>query len=184
MRDLKKQGVRGFRIHPAMQGVEPWLGSPGMAAMWKLGAEERLAMCALINPAALAPLDKMCQRFPDTPVVIDHFARIGIDGTVREADLANLCRLARHKHTHVKISAFYALGKKAAPYTDLGPMIGRLVEAYTPQRLMWATDCPYQVQNGHTYRDSIELVRSRLDFLTDEDREWMLRRTAEKVFFN
>jgi predicted TIM-barrel fold metal-dependent hydrolase len=62
-------------------------------------------------------------------------------------------------------------------------MIRRLVEAYTPRRLMWATDCPYQVQNGHTYRDSIELVRSRLEFLSDEDRQWLLGKTAERVFF-
>jgi hypothetical protein len=49
---------------------------------------------------------------------------------------------------------------------------------------MWATDCPYQVQNGHTYRDSIELVRSRLDFLSTLDRAWLLRKTAERVFFS
>jgi predicted TIM-barrel fold metal-dependent hydrolase len=183
MRDLKKQGVRGFRIHPAMRAVGPWIESRGMAAMWKIGAEEQLAMCALVNPEALVPLDTMCRKFPDTPVVIDHFARIGVDGVIRETDLDNLCRLARHKNTHVKVSAFYALGKKAAPYTDLGPMIRRLVEAYSPKRLMWATDCPFQVQNGHTYRDSIELVRSRLDFLSEEDREWVLRKTAERVFF-
>jgi hypothetical protein len=39
------------------------------------------------------------------------------------------------------------------------------------------------VQEGHTYAASIELVRDRLDFLTDEDRQWLLRKTAEKVFF-
>ncbi len=184
MRDLKQQGVRGFRIHPGKQPVDAWLSSPGMAAMWKVGADEQLAMCALVNPDALVPLDKMCEKFPRTSVVIDHFARIGTDGTIRDSDVDNLCRLARHGGTHVKISAFYALGKKTSPYTDLGPMIRRLVDAFGARRLMWATDCPYQVQEGHTYRDSIELVRSRLDFLTAEDRQWLLGKTAERVFFS
>jgi predicted TIM-barrel fold metal-dependent hydrolase len=183
MHGLKKQGVRGFRIHPLKQPVEKWLSNAGMAEMWKVGASEGLAMCGLINPEALEPMDRMCERFPDTPVVIDHFARVGVDGQIRESDVANLCRLARHKNTYVKVSAYYALGKKAAPYTDLGPMIRRLVDAYSPARLMWATDCPYQVQNGHTYLDSIELIRSRLDFLSAEDRDWLLRKTAERVFF-
>ncbi|MEX0677486.1 MAG: amidohydrolase family protein [Pirellulales bacterium] len=183
MRDLKKQGVRGFRLYPLERPVEPFLSSPDMAAMWKAGALEQLAMCMLINPEGLVPLDKMCQKFPDTPVVIDHFGRVGIDGVIRPADLDHLCRLARHKNTHVKVSAFYALGKKKAPYTDLAPLIRRLVEAYSPERLMWATDCPFQVQNGHTYRDSIELVKSRLDFLSDDDRQWLLHKTAERVFF-
>ena len=62
----------------------------------------------------------MCQRFPRTRLVIDHFGRIGTDGTVGDADLDNLCCLARHEHTYVKLSAFYALSKKTAPYTDPG----------------------------------------------------------------
>ncbi len=184
MRSLRKQGVRGFRIHPGSDPVDMWLGSDAMAAFWGYGADENLAMCGLVNPDALVPLDKMCQRFPRTPVVIDHFARIGVDGTIRTADVDNLCRLARHENTHVKVSAFYALGKKQSPYLDLGPMIRRLVDAYGPQRLMWATDCPYQVQNGHTYRDSVELIRTRLDSLSSDDRQWLLRKTAEKVFFS
>lgn len=184
MRALKKQGVRGFRIHPGTQAVDAWLSSPGMATMWKLGADERLAMCALVNPEALGPLDRMCEKFPDTPVVIDHFGRIGTDGTIRDENVEKLCRLARHAQTYVKVSAYYALGKKQAPYTDLGPMIGRLVEAFGARRLMWASDCPFQVQNGHTYRDSIDLVRTRLDFLSPADRQWLLGKTAEQVFFS
>ncbi|MCB1091334.1 MAG: amidohydrolase family protein, partial [Verrucomicrobiae bacterium] len=84
---------------------------------------------------------------------------------------------------HVKTSAFYALGKKKAPYEDLGPMIRRLRDAFGAERLMWASDCPYQVQQGHTYADSIALIRDRLDFLSAEDKAWMLGKTAEKVFF-
>jgi hypothetical protein len=48
---------------------------------------------------------------------------------------------------------------------------------------MWASDCPFQVDPGHNYHDSIALIRDRLDFLTAEDKDWMLRGTAEKVFF-
>jgi predicted TIM-barrel fold metal-dependent hydrolase len=62
-------------------------------------------------------------------------------------------------------------------------MIRRLLDAFGPQRLMWATDCPYQVQGGQTYEDSISLIRDRLDFLSDGDREWILRKTAERLFF-
>ena len=109
--------------------------------------------------------------------------RNAVDGEIRDADVAALCKMARHKLASVKLSAYYALGKKMAPYTDLGPMIRRLLDAFGRERLMWATDCPYQVQGEHTYRDSIELVRSRLDFLAPDDRTWLLRKTAEGVFF-
>jgi predicted TIM-barrel fold metal-dependent hydrolase len=140
-------------------------------------------MCCLINPADLPGVDAMCQQHPDTPVVIDHFARIGTDGMFREADLKALCGLAKYKHTTVKISAYYALGEKKPPHLELVPMIKRLLECFGPDRLMWASDAPYQVQGENTYRDSIALIRDRIDFLTAADREKLLRTTAERVFF-
>ena len=83
----------------------------------------------------------------------------------------------------MKVSAYYALGQKQPPYLDLGPMIRRVREAFGAERLMWASDCPFQVLGQHTYADSVELIRSRLDFLSTEDREWILKKTAERVFF-
>jgi hypothetical protein len=36
---------------------------------------------------------------------------------------------------------------------------------------------------SETYEDSISLLRDRLDFLSAEDKDWILRRTAEEFFF-
>ncbi len=49
---------------------------------------------------------------------------------------------------------------------------------------MWASDCPYQLENGNTYAASIALVRDQLDFLTNDDKDLLLRRTAQKIFFS
>ena len=182
MRKLKAAGVRGFRIYPKDLPVDRWLDGTGLQQMFRVGAAENLAMCCLIDPDALPALSKACQQHPDTPVVIDHLCRIGASGTIHDADVQALCDMAKHKHTYVKVSAFYALGKKKPPYLDLAPLIKRVYDAYGPQRLMWATDCPFQsAQDG--YKASIDLVRHGLDFLTDADREWLLRKTAEKVYF-
>jgi predicted TIM-barrel fold metal-dependent hydrolase len=183
MRDLAKQGVRGFRLAPFAEDPAKYFAAKGIDAMWRTGAEDNLKMCLLINPGALPVVDKLCEKHPDTPVVIDHFARIGADGKISDNDVVSLCRLAKHKNTYVKVSAFYALGKKATPYADLLPMITLLKESYGPQRLMWASDCPFQVQAGHNYRDSIDLILKRARFLSDDDRKQMLTKTAEKVFF-
>ena len=183
MLELADRAVRGFRIVPGKATPERWLDDEDMSVMWRCGADRGLAMCPLIDPRFLPAVDRMCRRFPQTPVVIDHFARIGADGVIRPEDLEALCGLARHKEVRVKLSAFYALGKKDPPYLDLAPMIRRLLGAFGPERLMWASDSPFQVVGKHTYQASVELVRTRLEFLSDGDREWILRRTAEKVFF-
>jgi L-fuconolactonase len=116
--------------------------------------------------------------------VIDHFARIGADGQFRQEHLDQLCRLAERAQVSVKLSAFYALGKKEPPYLDLAPMIQRLLKTFGADRLMWGSDSPFQVLGKHTYRDSVELLRSRLEFLTPDDRRRLLRTTAEATFFN
>ena len=186
MKKLLPQGVTGFRITPFIRKPEErntWLETPGMVEMWKTGASTGQAMCLLIDAKDLPATDKMCERHPETPVVIDHFARIGVDGQMRDADIANLCKLARHKRTTVKISAFYALGHKKPPHDELIPMIKRLFETFGPQRLMWASDSPYQIQGENNYKASISLVRDRLDFLSRDDKDWLLRKTAEEVFF-
>lgn len=183
MKLLAKQGVRGFRIRPQDKAPDKWLRGDGMKAMWQCGAEEGLAMCHLIDAKFLPSVDQMCVKYPATPVVVDHFARIGVDGKIRKAELDDLCRLAKHKNVSLKISAYYALGKKKAPYKDLAPMIRRCLDAYGPERLMWASDCPFQVVDGHEYEPSIDLIKSGMADLSKGDRQWLLRKTAEGVFF-
>ena len=95
-----------------------------------------------------------------------------------------LCGLAKHRKVQVKVSAFYALGRKTAPYTDLAPLIRRVFEDFGPRRLMWASDCPFQVQNGHNLAASVNLIRDGLPFLSKDDREWLLSKTAASTFFS
>ena len=184
MRDLLPKRVHAFRIQPKYGKVPPerWLEPAGYRAMFATAAETGQALSCLIDPSGFAEVDRMCKAHPATPVVIDHLGRIGVDGTVRDADVDALCALAVHPKLSVKVGAFYALGKKTPPYLDLAPLIRRVVKAFGPGRCMWESDCPFQVV-AHTYADSIALVRDRLDFLTAADREWLLRRTAERLFF-
>lgn len=179
---LVSKGVRGFRLHSQGDAKE-WCVSPTMHQLWMAAAEHQFAICPLINPQDIEYVDLLCQKFPETTVVVDHFARIGVSGTIEENRLDELCRLARFPNTHVKASAYYALGQKKAPYHDLLPMLRKVIDAFGPQRVMWATDCPYQVQGDNSYQASIDLILQESNFLSSQDKNWILRDTAAKVFF-
>ena len=183
MKELKQKGVRGFRIYPKDQPIDRWLSSEGMRTMWTTGGKENLSMCCLMDPNGLPALDRMCTEFPDTPVVIDHLCRIGVTGQIVDSEVKTLCDMARHKQVSVKVSAFYALGQKKPPYHDLIPLIKRVYEAFGAERLMWASDCPFQVVNGHSYKPSIELIQTQLGFLKPGEVDAILWKTAERVFF-
>lgn len=182
MRSLAKKEVSGFRITAARR-KEKWLSGPGMESMWTTAVKTGQSICCLMDAEYLDSLGAMCSKHPETSVVIDHFARIGVDGEIRDADVAKLASLAKHKRVTVKLSAYYALGKKKPPYDYLTPMIRRLLDAYGPERLMWASDAPYQMQNGNTYAASVEFMRHGLSFLSKGDRKQLMTGTAERVFF-
>ncbi|MFO0844491.1 MAG: amidohydrolase family protein [Gemmataceae bacterium] len=128
MTALAKKGVRAFRIYPGLAGgTKPnegagkgWLRPPGYARMFAAAARNNQAVSCLIGPDALPDLDRMCRDHPGAPVVIDHLARIGVDGTVRDEDVKALCAMARHKRIMVKVRAFYALGKENRPTPTSG----------------------------------------------------------------
>jgi predicted TIM-barrel fold metal-dependent hydrolase len=184
MRALVPRGARAFRIQP-QYSKEPsarWLEPAGYRAMFATAARTGQALSCLIDPTGFPEVDRMCRQHPGTQVIIDHLGRIGGDGTIRDADVQALCGLARHPKVYVKVGAFYALGKKAPPYLDLGPLIQKVVQAFGANRCMWESDCPFQVVS-HRYEDSIALIRDRLDFLSKDDRTWLLSRTAEQVLF-
>lgn len=179
---LRSQGVRGFRI--TARKDKPWMDWEGMQRLWSAAAAHRMALCPLIDPAAFPWVAALCGKHPQATVVIDHLGRIGAAGPIEDADIRSLCGLARFPRVHVKVSAFYALGRKKPPYTDLIPMIRQIFETYGPRRLMWGSDSPYQAQPPHDYASSANLVREHLNFASSEDREWLLAGTAERVFFS
>jgi predicted TIM-barrel fold metal-dependent hydrolase len=184
MVQLSKRKCHAFRIHPGItqQPPESWLRPKPMEVMFSRSAECNLVLSALIGPEALPELDRMCARYPEAPVLIDHLCRIGAGSPIDSKDIEALAAMAKHKNVYVKIGAFYALGERKPPYLDLLPFIRRVVHAFTPDRCMWETDCPYQVVN-HSYEDSIALIRDHADFLSTSDKQAILRDTAQRLLF-
>jgi len=183
MQKLAAEGVYGFRVYPRDAPVESWCDGPGFTRMFAAGAEHQLALCPIIRTDGLPALGRRCAEFPQTPVIIDHLCLIGASGTIEADEVDVLCSMAQHDNLMVKVSAFYALGAKTPPYHDLKDLIRRVVDAFGPARLMWASDAPYQVQNEHSYAASVALMEEGLDFLCAADRDLIMRSTAEGFFF-
>lgn len=188
LRLLARQGARGLRIGPAryadrtpVKDPDRWLDAPAMRNLWTAATDQGLILCPLVDARYLPTLEPMLARFPNTTVVLDHFGHARAD---RPEDLAALLRLARYRHVHVKVSGFYKFGDQKPPYDDLAPIITHVANAFGPDRLLWGSDCPYQIMAGHNYPDAIRLIESGLDTLSPAARNAILRGTAERLFFS
>ncbi|MBI82999.1 MAG: amidohydrolase [Planctomycetaceae bacterium] len=188
MVELSKGGIYAFRIRgestrPQFNDSARWMDHPGFNKMFSAAAEHRLALSFLMTPADLPEVDRMCTKFPDTPVIIDHFAIIGAQSKFVEDEIQQLCKMARHPQVLLKIGAFYGLGNKQPPYLDMLPLIRRVVDAFGPERCMWESDSPLQTKDGHTFAAAVDIIRVHADFLSDSDKQQILVRTAENFFF-
>ena len=124
----------------------------------------------------------MSNRHPNTVIVIDHLGRIGANGTILQSDIDQLCALAKNENIYLKVSAFYALGSKQPPHHDLIPLIKQVYDSYGPDRLMWASDAPPALMD-ESYEDQISVVRDHINFISQSDKEKLMRTTAERIFF-
>ena len=175
---LVEQGFRGVRISPAANAAGDWIRGPLMPPLWTRCQQLKVSMNVLTPASRLPDVAPLIESHPGLTVVIDHMADCPID---RPDLLEGLLALKRYPRVFVKISHTWSLSHQPYPYRDTWAQVKKLYDAFGPRRLMWGTDWP--LVEGHCgYAKAQAIVRDEMDFLNDEDREWMLARTVEQVW--
>ena len=100
---------------------------------------------------------------------------------IEHPDFCRLLALAGRERVYVKVSGHYALSNEPYPYRDTWPIMRALHACFGPQRMMWATDFPYILFHCG-YGRALALIRDELPFLTAEDKDWILGRTAATLW--
>jgi L-fuconolactonase len=139
-----------------------WLGAPGQPVnegpaqpLFRHLAAEGLVLWAYLPPDQLPLLDGVLRAVPGLQVVLNHLgfcphdmrvdahSRPRFDDPFPPADTAEVLRLAAHPGVHVMLSGHYALSAQDPPYADLDAVTQRILDAYGPGRLLWASDHPW-----------------------------------------
>ncbi len=175
---VEEQGFRGVRLSPAGNEQGDWIRGPLMPPLWKRCNELKVPMTLLAPATRMPDAARLIEKFPDLTVVIDHMADCPLD---RPDLLKLLLALERYPNVFVKISHTWSLSKQQYPYLDSQEQVKRLYDAFGPRRLMWGTDWP-GVERYCGYAKALALVRDEMSFLNDEDRNWILGRTVERVW--
>ena len=172
--------VSGYRV-ASKNKKDDWLTGTGQDLLWKSAENFDQSVCLLRNRNVTlqSVLDK-CKKFPKTKVVVDHFGHVDFND---KKELAILWALADLPNVYLKVSKFYGNGRRQAPYLDMLPFVEEVVQHFGTERLMWGSDCPYQLIEPHNYRESYEIINSKATFLSAEDKNNLFVKTAEKVFF-
>ena len=181
------RGLHGMRFSPVyyqdgQHGGDAWLDAPETHALWERAEKYDAVFNFFIAPAQLQRLGTMAQAHPNVRVVVDHVGNCNVRADDPAADFRKLTDLARFSNVWVKVSELTAASKTAVyPFEDTWPWVKRVYEAFGPDRLLWGTGYPgasRAANNRPTLADEIDLIRTRIPFFSDEDREKILGRNA------
>lgn len=136
---LHARGIVGAAFNATHHGIERYLGSGALLA--NLHA---LDMCVSLQVwqdqlVALAPLFERS----GVRLLIDHCGRPSPDAGLQQPGFQALLRLGRAGRAFVKLSGYTKFSRERHPYDDTRPYVAALLDAFTPDRCLWASDWPF-----------------------------------------
>ena len=182
MRDLRaRPGVVGIRVVFLTDAEANELRMGGYDDLWGEAERQQLPVFVFC-PSLFAEIAEVARQHPGLQLIVDHFGLP--QPPLMDADpepfqaLPQLLALAELPNVAVKFSGAPTLSSEPFPFADLWPHLRRVVDAFGPERLIWASD--YQRVKGHTYAEALGFVR-HTDELTDMEKEWILGKAARRV---
>jgi len=181
---------RAFRLQPVWTMAEAAAFAAGAYdPLLAIAQDIGLPVCLFI-PGHVELLAPYLRRFPGLTFVIDHCG-IGFPGippdrseaeaarTLTPAYLDEVARLAEYPNVALKWShAQSRLGAGRYPYPELRPLLRRMLAAFGPERVMWASD--NTVMFGYGWGDLLYSLRDDPE-LSPEEKAWLLGGTARRV---
>jgi predicted TIM-barrel fold metal-dependent hydrolase len=136
---LKAKGIVGVAFNSTIYGVEHYLGTRDLLA--RLADLDMLLQIQAEDDqlAAFRPLlDASSVR-----LVIDHCGRPDIRAGLQQPGFQALLDLGRAGHACVKLSGYAKFSALPHPHEDVRPFVAALLEAFTPDNCVWASDWPF-----------------------------------------
>ncbi|MBI2506028.1 MAG: amidohydrolase [Candidatus Latescibacteria bacterium] len=175
---VEEKGIHGVRLSPSTDALGDWFRGPLMPPIFARAQELKVPFLLLTSPSRLADLVPLLEKHPDLDVVIDHMA------DCRPGDQEGrrlLMALARYPRVYVKISHTWSLSGESYPWKDTHGLVEEVYQSFGPQRIMWGTDWPMCLAKA-PYTQPLSVVRDEMKFIAPQDLEWVLGKTALKLW--
>ena len=177
LRKFKSQGIVGAAFNPTFHGIDYYKRSEGLISRL---AELDMFLQIQSEHDQLSMFVPWIEAMP-IRVLIDHCGRPTPDAGLDQPGFKALLRLARTKRVSVKLSGYSKFAKAPYPFEDCWPFVRALVDAFTLDRCMWASDWPYlRAPQRQDYGPLVELVE--MLFPNAADRRKLLWDTPKRLF--
>ena len=165
---VKKKGFQGIRL--AGRDISP---GNNEIAIWEKASE--LGINVSVS-GEITPVKDIAESLPDLKLHIEH---VGMPNTNGD----KILELAEYDNVYVKFSTggLQGVSKEGYPYIDAQPFFRKVYEIFGSERIMWGSDYP-PVEGREGYRKALEFIKEEIDWLSSDDKEWILGKTAMSLW--
>lgn len=136
---LRAQGVVGVALNATVLGLEHCKGAAPL--LRELAALDML-LSLQVEHDQLVALRAMVED-SGVRTMVDHCGRPAADGGLQQPGFQALLAMARNGRTAVKLSGWQKFSRLRAPWDDTRAFADALLEAFTPDACLWASDWPF-----------------------------------------
>jgi predicted TIM-barrel fold metal-dependent hydrolase len=136
---LKAAGVVGVAFNATVHGVDHYATTAGLLRML---ADLDLFIQVQVEHDQLVPLAPMLEQ-SGARILIDHCGRPTPGAGLEQPGFQAVLALARTGRAAVKLSGYQKFSAEPPPYGDAQPFVHALIDAFTLDACMWASDWPF-----------------------------------------
>lgn len=177
LKTLKDQGILGAAFNPTFHGIDYYRHAGDLTA--RLAQLDMFLQLQCEHDQLLA----FVPWIEATPirVLIDHCGRPTAAAGLGQSGFQALLRLARTHRVSVKLSGYSKFSQVAYPFQDTWPFVRAIVDAFTLDGCMWASDWPFlRAPERQDYGPLVQLVE--MLFPDPADRHRLFCDTPRRLF--
>jgi predicted TIM-barrel fold metal-dependent hydrolase len=175
-------GFAGLRVHVSGSGSLDLFATDALDPIYRRLADRNLPLLLLSRQHQAHDLyHRVAGKFPSLPIVIDHLGHATTPFGGTQATQDNFLRLAQHRNMNVKLALHHQHSAEAYPWRDLHAFQRRILDAFGPERAFWGSNWPMKPEQV-TYTQRIETLARHFPFRDVSEREWVMGRTAARLW--
>jgi predicted TIM-barrel fold metal-dependent hydrolase len=174
--------LRTWREQPGMLGLRlTFVGKHEQkvltegAADWLWAVAEKAGIPIMFHaPGNQYRFASIAERHPGLTLISDH---TGMANYIPiEQSATDALTLAKYPNVSMKMKAGAQFAPEPYPYRNMNAQFRRVFEAFGPRRCHWETDLTKSFKEGG-YRQRIAQFTEAMDFLSEDDRDWIMGRS-------
>ena len=131
------------RFHSAEHYMDGF--DEGVRQLWETASELGLIVELHLHPDYAKGAAKLIEEFPETPVIIDHFAEPQHGNPVEYGDVLSL---SDYDNVYMKMSGLSHFADDPPLYESVKPFTRWVVDAFGPDNMVWGSGTP-DIVNTH-----------------------------------